>query len=174
MDYIIASLIPLIIGFILFYGFYKKQKVFECFVEGVTDGLKICLRIFPYLLAMIFAVSVLRASKSLDYFTMLLKPVGRIIGLPPELFPLILIKPLSGSGALGIYADIINKYGADTYIGRLASTIMGSTETIFYTLSVYFGAISIKKIRHTLIAAILADITAIIAAITVVRIIFNY
>lgn len=174
MDYIVESLIPLIIGFILFYGVYKKQKIFECFVEGVLDGLHICLRIFPYLLAMIFAVSVFRASKALDYFTLILKPVGNKIGLPPELFPLILVKPLSGSGALGIYADILNKYGADSYIGRLASIIMGSTETIFYTLSVYFGAVSIKKIRHTLFAAILADLTAIIVGITVVRIMFNY
>ena len=118
---------------------------------------------------MIFAISVLRASKALDYFTAFLKPIGALIGLPSELFPLILIKPLSGSGALGIYAETIAKYGADTHIGRLASVIMGSTETIFYTLSVYYGAVQVKKIRHTLWAAVLADISAIIAAITVVN-----
>ncbi|WP_078683171.1 MULTISPECIES: spore maturation protein [Clostridium] len=150
----------------------KGVKVYECFVEGAKDGILICIRIFPYLLAMLVAIAVFRESKALDYFIFLVKPLVSIIGLPPEILPLIFIKPLSGSGALGVLSDILIKYGPDSFIGMLSSIIMGTTETIFYTLTVYFGAVKIKKIRHTLWAAILADITAIIAAVTLTRLIF--
>jgi spore maturation protein B len=172
ISYLITSIIGLIILAIVVYGMVKKVKVYECFVEGAKDGLAICLRIFPYLLAMLVAIAVFRESKALDYFITLVKPVVKLIGLPPELVPLVLIKPLSGSGALGVLSDIIIKHGADSFIGRLGSVIMGTTETIFYTLTVYFGAVNIKKIRHTLWAAILADITAVIMAITLTRIMF--
>jgi spore maturation protein B len=171
-DYFITSIIAFIILGVVVYGMVKKVKVYECFVEGAKDGLAICMRIFPYLLAMLVAIAVFRESKALDYFIALVKPVVRIIGLPPELVPLVLIKPLSGSGALGVLSDILIKYGADSFIGRLSSVIMGTTETIFYTLTVYFGAINIKKIRHTLWAAMLADLTAIIMAITLTKLMF--
>ncbi|WP_027623594.1 spore maturation protein [Clostridium lundense] len=165
-------IIPIIIISIVTYGMLKGVKVYECFIEGAKDGITICFKIFPYLLAMILAVAVLRESKALDYIIMLISPIVKYIGLPGEVVPLVLIKPLSGSGALGVFTDIINNYGADSYIGRIASTIMGSTETIFYTLTVYFGAVGIKKIRHTLWAAIIADLTAIIIAVIVVTSIF--
>lgn len=172
MNYIVQSIIAILILTIVAYGMIKGVKVYECFVEGAKDGLSICLRIFPYLLAMLVAIAVFRESKALDYFIALVKPAVKLIGLPPELMPLLLVKPLSGSGALGVLSDILIKYGADSYIGRLSSVIMGTTETIFYTLTVYFGAVNIKKIRHTLWAAILADLTAIIMAITLTRIMF--
>ncbi|MEY7999389.1 spore maturation protein [Clostridium sp. Mt-5] len=172
MDYIIKAIIPIIIFTIITYGVFKKVKVYECFVEGAKEGIGICIRIFPYLLAMIIAVGVFRESKALDYFISLIKPIVKIIGLPPEVVPLVLIKPLSGSGALGIFAETLNKFGPDNYIGRVSSIIMGSTETIFYTLTVYFGAVGIKKIRHTLWAAIMADIASIIAAVIITRIMF--
>lgn len=171
-DYIIKSIIAIIILGIVIYGMTKKVKVYECFVEGAKDGLSICLRIFPYLLAMLVAIAVFRESKALDYFIALVKPVVKLIGLPAEVVPLVLVKPLSGSGALGVLSDILIKYGADSYIGRLSSVIMGTTETIFYTLTVYFGAVNVRKIRHTLWAAMLADFTAIIMAITLTRIMF--
>jgi spore maturation protein B len=171
-DYIIKSIIAIIILGIVVYGMTKKVKVYECFVEGAKDGLSICLRIFPYLLAMLVAIAVFRESKALDYFIALVKPVVKLIGLPAEVVPLVLVKPLSGSGALGVLSDILIKYGADSYIGRLSSVIMGTTETIFYTLTVYFGAVNVRKIRHTLWAAMLADFTAIIMAITLTRIMF--
>lgn len=171
-NYFITSIIAIIILGIVAYGMLKKVKVYECFVEGAKEGLSISLRIFPYLLAMLVAISVFRESKALDYFIALVKPAVKLIGLPPEVVPLVLIKPLSGSGALGVLSDILLKYGADSFIGRLSSVIMGTTETIFYTLTVYFGAVSIKKIRHTLWAAVLVDITAIIMAITLTRIMF--
>ncbi|ERI94290.1 putative spore maturation protein B [Clostridiales bacterium oral taxon 876 str. F0540] len=171
-DYFIKSIIAIIVLSVVVYGKIKGVKVYECFVEGAKDGLSICVRIFPYLLAMLVAIAVFRESKALDYFTALVKPIVQLIGLPPELVPLVLVKPLSGSGALGVLSDILIKYGADSYIGRLSSIIMGTTETIFYTITVYFGAVHIKKIRHTLWAAVLADMTAIIMAILLTRVMF--
>ncbi|WP_315116753.1 spore maturation protein [uncultured Clostridium sp.] len=165
-------IIPIIIVLITTYGMIKGVKVYECFIEGAKEGMSICVRIFPYLLAMILAVTVLRESKVLDYIIGIINPIVKFIGLPGEVVPLVLIKPLSGSGALGVFTDIITNHGADSYIGRIASIIMGSTETIFYTITVYFGAVGIKKIRHTLWAAILADLTAIIVSVIVVTLIF--
>lgn len=165
MSYLVKIIIPLIIVSVITYGMIKGVKVYECFVEGAKEGLTICLKIFPYLLAMIVAVSVFRESKALDYFISLVTPVIKIIGLPPEIVPLVLIKPLSGSGALGVFAEILKQYGPDGYIGIVASIIMGSTETIFYTLTVYYGSVGIKKIRHTLWAAVFADMVAIIMAV---------
>jgi len=172
VSYTLKGIIPIIIALVVTYGVVKKVKVYECFVEGAKDGITICLKIFPYLLAMILAVNVFRASGALDFFIYLVTPVVKFIGLPPEVVPLVLIKPLSGSGALGVFTDIIKQYGPDSYIGRVASIIMGSTETIFYTLTVYFGAVGIKNIRHTLAAAILADITAVIMAVNLAKFFF--
>lgn len=151
---------------------FKGVKVYECFIEGAKEGVSVCVKIFPYLLAMMLAVSVFRESLALNYFIKLIKPVVGIFGIPSEIVPLILIKPLSGSGAMGVFTDTLKTYGADSYIGRLSSIIMGSTETIFYTITVYYGAVGIKKIRHTLWAAVMADISAIIIAVTITRIFF--
>lgn len=173
MQYIIISIIPVLLGSIVIYGMAKGVKVYECFVEGAKEGLTVCFNIYPYLLAMLLAVGIFRESGALGYFIDIIKPVVKFIGLPPEIVPLVMVKPLSGSGAQGIYMDILNRYGADTYIGLVASIIIGSTETIFYTLTVYFGAVNIKKIRHTLWAAIMADLTAVIAAVTIAKIMFK-
>lgn len=123
----------------------EKVKIYECFIEGVKEGIQVCLRIFPYLLAMLAAVGIFRESGALDGFIELFKPVVNLIGLPAEVIPLAFIKPLSGSGAVGIFTETLHKYGADSFIGRVASILMGSTETIFYTISVYYGAAQIKK-----------------------------
>ncbi|MEQ8153986.1 MAG: nucleoside recognition domain-containing protein [Clostridiaceae bacterium] len=163
------SIIPIIFLLTIFYGMISGKKVYEWFVEGAKEGAQVCLRIFPYLLAMIIGVKIFRESGLLDILNFLLSPITAIIGLPQELLPLILIKPLSGSGAIGVYTDIIKNYGADTYIGLVASVLMGTTETIFYTVTVYYGAVKIKKIRHTLWAAVMADLTAIILSILMVK-----
>lgn len=169
MNYISRALIPIIIFFIVLYGMIKKVKVYECFVEGAKDGIRICINIFPYILAMLLSVAVFRESGALQHFINFVKPVVKILGFPSELVPLVLVKPLSGSGALGVFAEILKQYGADSYIGIIASIIMGSTETIFYTITVYYGAIKIRKIRHTLWAAVMADLTSIIMALIIVR-----
>lgn len=173
MSYFISSLIPILVGSIIAYGMFKKVKVYECFVEGAKEGLKVCFNIYPYILAMLIAVGVFRESGALEYFIRAIQPIVKFIGLPAEVVPLVMVKPLSGSGAQGIFMDILNRFGADTYIGLVASIIIGSTETIFYTLTVYFGAVNIKRIRHTLWAAILADLTAVIVAVTIARFMFN-
>lgn len=173
MNYISRALIPIIIFSIVLYGMIKKVKVYECFVEGAKDGIRICINIFPYILAMLLSVAVFRESGAMQYFINFVKPVVKILGFPPELVPLVVVKPLSGSGALGVFAEMLKKYGADSYIGIIASVIMGSTETIFYTITVYYGAVKIKKIRHTLWAAVMADLTSIIAALFIVKFVIN-
>ena len=147
---------------------WKGRKVYEWFIEGAKEGLQVCIRIFPPLLAMLIAVRIFRDANLLDLLNNTLAPFVNLIGLPKELIPLVLIKPLSGSGALGIFTEVINNVGPDTRTGLIASVIMGTTETIFYTVTVYFGAVGVKKIRHTLWAAIMADMTAIIMAILMV------
>lgn len=172
MQYITKCIIPIIIMFVITYGVIKKVKIYECFVDGAKDGITICIKIFPYLLAMFIAIGAFRESNALDYFINIIKPIVKFIGLPPEVVPLIMIKPLSGSGALGVFAEILNKFGPDSQIGLISSIIMGSTETIFYTITVYFGAVGIKKIRHVLWAAFFADLISIISAVTLVKIMF--
>ncbi|MBS5951002.1 MAG: spore maturation protein [Clostridium sp.] len=167
-EYITKSIIPIIIIIIITYGMIKGRKVYEWFIEGAKEGLKVCINIFPYLLAMIIAVNIFREAKLLEILNNMISPIAGVIGLPKEVIPLVLIKPLSGSGAMGILTDILKNYGPDSYIGLIASVIMGTTETIFYTVTVYFGAIQIKKVRHTVWAALLADMAAIIVSIFIV------
>lgn len=171
-DYIIKAIIPIIIFFITGYGILKKVKVYECFIDGAKEGISICLRIFPFLLAMLLAINVFRASGAMDYLISFIKPLVDKVGVPPEIVPLVLMKPLSGSGAIGVFTDIAKQYGADSFIGLCASIIMGSTETIFYTLAVYYGAVQIKKIRHTLWVALLVDMCAVLIAVNIAKIIF--
>ena len=167
-EYITKSIIPIIIIIIITYGMIKGRMVYEWFIEGAKEGLKVCINIFPYLLAMIIAVNIFREAKLLEILNNMISPIAGVVGLPKEVIPLVLIKPLSGSGAMGILTDILKNYGPDSYIGLIASVIMGTTETIFYTVTVYFGAIQIKKVRHTVWAALLADMAAIIVSIFIV------
>lgn len=169
LDYLGKSIIPLIFLLIITYGMVEGRKVYEWFIDGAKDGIKVTLRIFPYLLAMIIAVQIFREAKLMELLNNLIAPIGGIIGLPKDLIPLLIIKPLSGSGAIGVFTDIIKNFGPDTKTGLIASVVMGSTETIFYTVTVYFGATKVKKIRHTLWAALLAEITAIIMAVFMVN-----
>ncbi len=143
-------------------------------LEGAKEGLMVCVKIFPALLAMMIAIRIFKDANLLNYLNNLLEPIVSLIGLPKDIVPLVLIKPLSGSGALGVYTELINTLGPDTREGLISSVIMGGTETIFYTITVYFGAVGIKKIRHTFWAALMADITAIIMAVLVVSMFLDY
>lgn len=167
-NYLSKSIIPIIFLLIITYGMFKGRKVYEWFIEGAKEGLNVVLRIFPYLLAMIIAVQIFKDAKLMDLLNNLIAPLSNMIALPKDLIPLLIIKPLSGSGAIGVFTDIIKSVGPDTRTGLIASVVMGSTETIFYTITVYFGAVKVKKIRHTLWAAVFADMTAIIMAIFMV------
>ncbi|HOE56655.1 MAG TPA: spore maturation protein [Bacillota bacterium] len=164
-------IIPLIMLLILVYGYLKGVKVYDAFTEGARNGLLITFRILPYIAAMLLAAGMLRSSGGLDFMLYVVKPLTNAAGIPEEVIPLIIMKPLSGSGALGILADILKKCGPDSHAGILASIIMSSTETIFYTITVYFGSIGIKNIRHTMAAAVVADIAGISAAVIICRLI---
>lgn len=165
--------VPFIMIFILVYGYLKDVKLYEVFIEGVKEGFNISVKILPFLLTMLFAIAIFRESGALKIITDAAAPLLKLIGVPPEVLPLALMKPLSGSGALGITAEIIQKYGPDSLIGRTASTMMGSTETVFYTMSVYYGAVGIKKMRHTLSCALIAHLTGVIASCIICRIVFG-
>ncbi len=165
-----SFIIPLIILIILVYGYLKGVKVYDAFIEGARDGLIITFKILPYIAAMLLAVGMLRSSGGLDFMLYILRPLTNAAVIPEEVVPLIIMKPLSGSGALGVLADILKTSGADSHAGVLASIIMSSTETIFYTITVYFGSVGIKNIRHTLAAALVADAAGLAAAIFLCKI----
>jgi spore maturation protein B len=165
-----SFIIPVIILLILTYGYMKGVKVYDAFIEGARDGLLITFKILPYIAAMLLAVGMLRSSGGLDFLLYALRPVTKAVGIPDEVIPLIIMKPLSGSGALGVLADIMKRTGADSFAGVLSSVIMSSTETIFYTITVYFGSIGIKNIRHTLAAALIAEAAGLVAAVIICRI----
>lgn len=164
--------IPCIIILIPLYAYFKGVPVYESFVAGAAEGLKLAVKILPFLLGMLVAINVFRASGGLDYLAAFLAPVTNFFGIPAEVIPLGLMRPLSGSGALAITADILNAYGADSFIGRLASTIQGSTDTTFYILTVYFGAVGIKKYRHALLVGLTADFISFVTAFLICRAVF--
>lgn len=171
-NYLTMSIIPILLVVIVTYGMIKGRQVYEWFIEGAKEGLNVCLRIFPSILAILIAVGIFKKAGLMEMLTNLLSPVTNLIGLPKEILPLVIVKPLSGSGAIGVFTDIVKSFGPDSKIGLIASVIMGTTETIFYTVTVYYGVIKVKKVRHTIWAAVMADITAIFAAIFIVNAFF--
>ena len=141
----------------------QKVDIFDAFLVGAKDGLKSLFSILPALVGLITAITLFRASGALDFLTKLLAPVTKPLGLPAEIMPLALLRPISGSGSLAILGDLFASAGPDSLAGRIASVVMGSTETTFYALAVYYGAVKIKNIRHTLPAALCADLTGLLA-----------
>lgn len=166
-------LIPLVIGFVLLYGILKKVPAYESFVEGGKEGFQIAVSIIPFLVGMLVAIRVFRASGAMAFVIGLLKPALESIGMPAEIVPLALLRPISGNGALGMTTDLIASYGADSFIGRLASTMQGSTDTTLYVLTVYFGAVGIRKMGDALKVGLLADLAGIIAAFIIVSLVFG-
>lgn len=166
-------MIPILICIILLYGTFKKIPTYETFVEGGKEGIEISFSIIPFLVGMLVAISVFRASGALDFLVELLRPVLTAIHVPPEILPLAIIRPISGTAALGMTSDLILSHGPDSFIGRLASTIQGSTDTTFYVLTVYFGAVGIKKMGDAVKVGLLADLVGLIAAIVVVVLVFG-
>lgn len=149
-------LLPLIILMILSIGVIRKVKVYEAFVDGAREGLITVYKIAPYLLTMLFAIDIFRKSGAMEILLRMLTPLADLLKVPRGVLPMIIIKPLSGSGALGVMADTMKHYGVDSMEGKIVAVMMGSTETILYTLSVYFGGIHIKKTRHSLLVALIA------------------
>ena len=157
-------LIPLLMIIIAVFALAKKQDVYSALLDGGLDGLKLLLSIAPALVVLLTAVYMLRASGAIDLLTRLLAPVSRVFGIPAETLPLVLLRPFSGSAALAVGADLMAVYGVDSPIGRTAAVMLGSTETTFYTISVYFGAAGVKKTRYAIPAALIADLTGFVAA----------
>lgn len=167
-------LIPLIIGFVLIYGTFKRVPTYETFVEGGKEGIKIAFSIVPYLVGMLVSISIFRASGAMEFIVDILRPVLDMVGFPADIAPLALIRPISGTAALGMTTDLIATYGPDSFIGRLASIMQGSTDTTFYVLTVYFGAVGIRKMGDALKVGLIADVIGIIISIIVVTIVFGY
>lgn len=165
--------IPVIIFAFLLFGFFKKVPVYETFVEGAKDGFNIAVKIIPYLVGMLVAIAVFRAGGVMGVLESILAYPASLIGMPPEVIPMALIRPLSGSGSTGVMTEIMAVHGTDSMIGIMASTFFGSTETTFYVLAVYFGSVNIKKTRHALPVGLLADVAGIMGAVFIVRLLFG-
>ena len=163
-DYMIPFLMFYLVGF----GLLMKKDIYDEFVKGAKEGFHITYGILPTLIGLMTAVGVLRASGSLEWLAVVLQPFIRILGFPTELVPLILVKTVSSSAATSLLLDIFKQYGPDSYVGELASVICASTETIFYTMSVYFLAAGVKKTRYTLSGALLACFAGIVASVLLV------
>lgn len=172
IDTISIWLIPSIILLVLTYGLVKKIPVYETFVSGAKDGVKISIKIIPYLIAIIVAITMLRASGAIDIAQSIFANILNKLNIPIDIFPVMIVRSLSGSAVLGMLTDIANQYGPESFVTKLTAIMVGSSETTFYVLAVYFGSVGIKKFRHALYAGILADIIGIIVAIIVAKWLF--
>lgn len=164
--------IPGIVFLIVFYGFYKKIDVYEAFISGVKEGLAMALKIFPTMFAMVVSIDILIKSNALNALITLVEPICFRLSIPKEILPLAFIRPISGSSSLVLMSDLLKTYGPDSFIGRVASLIQGSTDTTIYIIGLYFSSIGIKKIKYSLIVGLLADLFAIILSILVVSYFF--
>ena len=166
--------VPMLILFIPLYAAFKGVKVYEVFVEGAKEGFDVAVRIMPYLVAILVAIGLLRDVQAMEAFGKIVSPVTNLINMPAEILPMALIRPLSGGGAVGVMNSIFIEYGPDSYVGILASVMMGTTETTFYVLAVYFGSVNIKKSRHALLAGLTADAAGIMAAVVYTYAVFGH
>ena len=170
----ISSLvIPVLLSAAAVYGMGKRVNVYSALTHGAEEGLSVLLRIIPSLVGLLTAVSMFRASGALEWLSDLCAPALELLGIPPDLMPLMLIRPVSGGGALAVAGDLMTTYGPDSYVGRCASVMLGSTETTFYTIAVYFGSAGIHRTRHAVPAALAADITGFLASAWAVRLFFG-
>ncbi|MDQ7040436.1 MAG: spore maturation protein [Rhodothermus sp.] len=161
----------LIVGFPL-YGLLRRVPVYEAFVEGAREGFDVAVRIIPYLVAILFAIGMFRASGAMDFLIELLRPVLHPLRIPPEVLPMAILRPLTGSGSAAVVLDLIRQYGEDSLFVKIAAVMFGSTETTFYVLVVYFGAVNISKTRHAVPAGLIADVAAMLMAIYLVQWLF--
>ncbi len=166
MNEVAKYIIPLLlIGIPMYALTVKKVKVYETFVVGAKDGFTIAVRIIPYLVAILVAVGMFRASGALDLLLQALAPVLTFVGFPPENLPLALMRPLSGSGSLGLLTDLVNEHGADSLYAKIGATMYGSSETTFYVIAVYFGSVGVMRSRHAIPAGLFADFVGAISAV---------
>lgn len=172
MELFFTMIVPFLLCGVALYGTAKGVDVYSALIQGAGEGLKTVVNIVPALIALLTAVYMLRASGALELAAQALAPLLEGLGLPAELLPLMLVRPISGSAALGVGAELISTYGPDSYLGRTAAVMLGSTETTFYTIAVYFGAVGITKTRYAVPAALCADLAGFLAAAWAVRLCF--
>lgn len=172
INYISIIAMPLVILIIVFKALNEKAPVFDLFLKGATEGIEITLKIFPTLVGLFVAIGMLRSSGFLDFIVMIISPVLNFIKFPSEIIPLALLRPISGSASMAVATDIIKQNGVDSFVGVLASVIMGATETTLYTIAIYTSSVKIKNSRWVIIAALSADIVGIIVSLLVCKIIF--
>lgn len=173
MQTIAAFILPLIIVFIPLYGLLKKVPVYEVFVDGAKEGFQIGVRIIPYLIAILFAIGMFRESGAMDFLMAALGPALGWVGFPVEVLPMAIFRPLTGSGSVGVLADMIAAYGEESLVVKMAATMFGSTETTFYVLAVYFGAVGIRKVKYSVQTGLIADLAGIIASVVIVYLLFG-
>jgi spore maturation protein B len=166
-------IIPVILISFPLYGLYKKVPVYESFVEGAKEGFNVAVRIIPYLVAILFAIAMFRASGGMDFLTKALNPLFSLIGVPSELLPMVIMRPLTGSGSAGLVVDMVKQYGEDSILVKIAAVMFGSSETTFYVIAVYFGAVNVKRTRHAIHAGLTSDIAATLLAAWVVTAMFS-
>ncbi len=167
-----SYIVPLLLALTAIYALTKKVDVYDALTSGAREGISVLVRIFPALAALLSAVYMLRASGAMELLTAWLAPAMELLGVPSETTALMLIRPISGSGALAVGSDLMATHGADSYIGRVAAVMLGSTETTFYTIAVYFGAAGIRRTRYTVPAALVADLAGFVFAAMAVRVFF--
>jgi spore maturation protein B len=164
---------PLLVAAIVAWGMWKRVAVYEVFVDGAKEGFDIAVRIIPYLVAILFAIAMFRASGAMEFLFSFIGPVFEWFGFPKELLPMAITRPLSGSGSLGVLADMVNTYGEDALVVKMAATLFGSTETTLYVLAVYFGAVNIRRTRYALQVGLMADAAGAIAAVIFCNLLFT-
>ncbi|MEG1411277.1 MAG: spore maturation protein [Terrisporobacter sp.] len=167
------SIIPLIILIIVVHGKIKGVDIYDSFVKGAIDGLKATWTILPYIIGIFLAIGIFKSGKGIDMLEFIFKPITELLSIPKELIGLIVIKPLSGSGALGMYNELATRVGMGTLIEQMGATIVGASETIFYTMAIYFGSLKIKNTRHTLTCSMLSHVAGVIAAVFICYILFG-
>ena len=167
-------IIPIMVLLIIIYGALKKVNIYDEFINGALESFDMILKIFPCLLAMIFGVNIFLKSGLIDLIYIIVKPIFLTINVPIDVFPMILMRPISGTSTLAILNNIFDSFGPDSYSGRLGSVIQGATDTTFYVVTLYFGSVGIKKIRYAMWAGLFADLMGIIAAIIITKIYFGY
>ena len=173
MQTISAAVVPVALCLMLGYGLWRGIRVFDIFLEGARDGVSVTVRVLPALVAILVAVKMLRSSGALDLLTGMLAPILGVVGIPSEVIPLAILRPISGSGSLAIVDYLLAQYHPDSTIGRITSVMQGSTETTFYTIAIYFGATRVKNTGRTLPAALSGDLAGFIASAAAVHLLFG-
>ena len=165
-------IVAVLVGFPL-YGVFKRVPVYEAFVDGAKEGFQLVIRIIPYMVGILFAMAMFRASGAMDYLTEILRPGLSLVGIPPEVLPMAITRPLTSSGSIGILADMMKTYGTSSLYVKMAAVIFGSSETTFYVIAVYFGSVGVTKVRHAVLAGLIAEGSAILGSIYLVKLMYG-